>query len=119
MSAAGRKATNAPSSCRPLRLSLLGGFDLRQAGVAMSPPLSVQRLLALLAMQTRPVQRVHVAGILWPDGPDQTAAGNLRTTIWRARRGSEGIISCEATAVSLGAGVNVDVQSNIEVARRL
>jgi len=45
-----------------------------------------QRLLAFLALQERPVSRVHVAGVLWPELPDERAAANLRSALWRLRR---------------------------------
>ena len=103
----------------PVSLGLLGGFELRQGEVVVDLPLSVQRLVAFLAMQTRPLQRLYVAGSLWLDGSEEHAAANLRTTLWRARRASAGLITCTPTLMSLSGAVEVDVSRNSQLARRL
>lgn len=49
------------------QLSLIGGFQLRCAGLEVTVARSGQRLLALLALQARPLERLWVAGTLWMD----------------------------------------------------
>src|SRR5919197_332947 len=50
------------SHTAPLRLDLLGGFELNYRGGSVSVPLGVRRLLVFLALQARPVIRAYVAG---------------------------------------------------------
>jgi DNA-binding SARP family transcriptional activator len=71
----------------------MSGFELLCAGRAISPPLSAQRLVAFLALQERPVQRIYVAGKLWPDSSDERAMASLRSAIWRANRRA-GLVTC-------------------------
>src|SRR5512133_3614096 len=67
-------------------LRLMNGFELLQGGAAISVPMSVQRLLAFLAFQEHPVQRVFVAGKLWLDSAEERAFASLRTALWRANQ---------------------------------
>src|SRR5918993_2882409 len=65
------------------RLYLLGGFELLQGGAPVELPLSLQRLLAFLALHERPLHRTFVAETIWMDGSPAHAAASLRTTLWR------------------------------------
>jgi DNA-binding SARP family transcriptional activator len=69
-----------------LRLSLLGGFEIRDHDGVVSLPLTAQRLVAYLAIRGRPVSREHVSGTLWGEFATVRAAANLRGAIWRANR---------------------------------
>jgi DNA-binding SARP family transcriptional activator len=93
------------------RVSLLNGFALENGGSPRSieglPP-SSQRLLAYLGL-CAPSARTAIAGTLWPDVPDEHALASLRTTLWRLHRAAPGLIDSSHTAVSLSAGVVVDV----------
>jgi DNA-binding SARP family transcriptional activator len=92
----------------PVSLRLLGGFELRLAGRPIGAPLSVERLLAFVCLQNRPVNRSFVAGTLWPDTTDARAAANLRSALWRLRRLLRGLLETSATHVRLGADAAVD-----------
>jgi DNA-binding SARP family transcriptional activator len=102
----------------PIRLSLLRGFDLRQADCPVRVPYSAQRLLAFLALHDRPLQRLYVAGCLWLDSTQEHANANLRTALWRLRR--PGCVVVEATPSDLGLadGVVVDLNEAAAAARR-
>jgi DNA-binding SARP family transcriptional activator len=90
-------------------LNLLGGFELRCAGQPVALPLSVERLLAFVALRNGPVNRSFVAGTLWPDTSDVRAAANLRSALWRLRRGSPPLMETGTVALRLGSTVVVDV----------
>lgn len=102
-----------------LHLALLHAFELRKDGEALKLPLSAQRLVALLALHARPLQRAYVAGTLWLDGSDERAAANLRTAVWRLRRIDRSLIETTPTHIALGGGVAVDVHETFDQARRL
>lgn len=66
-----------------LQLCLLSGFELRSGGEEIVVPYGSQRLIAFLALQTRPVHRSYVSGSLWPEASEDRAAACLRSAMWR------------------------------------
>jgi DNA-binding SARP family transcriptional activator len=110
----GHRTRSAPSRHgslpTPTSLSLLGGFELRCGGGVVRVPLSVERLLAFVALQNRPVNRSFVAGTLWPETTDERAAANLRSALWRLRRCSSSLLETSPLHLRLGLGAVVDTQ---------
>jgi DNA-binding SARP family transcriptional activator len=90
-----------------MRVELLGGFVLRLGDRPAHQPQHVQRLLAFLALQRRPLQRAFVSGRLWPELSQQNAFGCLRTTLWRLG-GSSRLVEATSTHLALGYRVVVD-----------
>ncbi|MEV7675525.1 BTAD domain-containing putative transcriptional regulator [Streptomyces sp. NPDC088752] len=70
------------------RLSLLGHFRLSATTDHVFLPPTVQRLLVLLALHEGGASRGWVAGVLWPDHTDRSAAASLRSALWRTSRRS-------------------------------
>lgn len=100
-------------------LELLNGFELRAGGTAVELPPSAQRLVAFLALQRRPVQRVHVAGSLWSDSPEDRSLANLRSALWRLRRPECSVLVAHGSLLALEAEVAVDVDELTRLARGL
>jgi DNA-binding SARP family transcriptional activator len=102
-----------------LTLCLLDDFQLRVDGLVVSLPIPVQRLLAYLAVEQRPVSRSATAGRLWLDVPERRASGSLRSALWRLRR--EGIhpVVTSPTHLGLRPAVAVDLYKALAVARSL
>lgn len=103
---------------RSWRLSLLGGWALRDENGDVAMSASGQRLLAVLAIRGRS-QRDFVAGQLWPDNDDQSALANLRTTLWRVRRRAPGVLAGSAHEIGLSPQVVVDVHGLVSAGRHL
>ncbi len=82
-------------------------------------PEASRRLVALLALDRRPLDRRFVAGTLWPDIDDNHAAGSLRTSLWRLRRAGLDIIAVTKTSLRLRAGADVDVSDELDWAARV
>jgi DNA-binding SARP family transcriptional activator len=97
----------------------MSGFELVSGGRSASPPLSAQRLVALLALQERPVQRVYVAGKLWPDSREDRAMASLRSAIWRANRPGLVVARTHDSRVALAPGVRVDLRAALAQAHAL
>ena len=93
------------------QLTLLGGFTLLHGPQEILLPLSVQRLVALLALRDRQVSRTYLARVLWPDCPAERSLADLRTVLWRARNAGVGILVSSGMCVRLDAQVQVDVRS--------
>ena len=112
-----------PSSRSPdrggTRLQLLDAFELLRDGVPVPLPLSAQRLLAFVALQSRRLLRVHVAGMLWLDVSEERAFANLRSALWRLRQCGLPLIDATSTSLGLDASVEVDVHDAAALARRL
>jgi DNA-binding SARP family transcriptional activator len=71
-----------------LQIRLLGQFDVRLDGKrVLIPSRPAQSLLAYLVLTAgTPHRREKLAGILWPDFPDDNARKNLRHELWRIRK---------------------------------
>lgn len=92
-------------------LRLVGSFGLSHAEHAVPVNPSVQRLLAFLATRTGQSTRSAASAALWPEFPDQRAAANLRSTLWRLRRDyAADLVLAGDGGVSLSPGVAVDVR---------
>jgi DNA-binding SARP family transcriptional activator len=101
-----------------VRLSLLRGFELCAGDEPVAVPLSAQRLIAFVALQNRPLQRVYVAGCLWLESPQEHANANLRTALWRLRRPGCAVVAATTTELSLASSVAVDVHETEAAAQR-
>lgn len=102
-----------------LSLSLLDGFELRDGRRLLAVPLNVQRLLAFLAIRHRPQPRTTVAATLWLDSPEDRAASNLRTALWRARRLGHDVVVTTGSYVGIGPRVAIDFDRVLAIARRV
>lgn len=103
----------------PLRLTLIGNFGLWQDREELGIAASGQRLIALLALNDRPLGRLHVAGTLWPDYPTERSLADLRTTLWRVNQASEHVIAATQSVLTLEDGIDVDVRHLVAFAQRL
>jgi DNA-binding SARP family transcriptional activator len=92
-----------------IRLHLLGSFQITIDGQLINVGCSVQRLLAILALQRHPVSRATVAGMLWDDTTDRRAQANLRTTIYRLNQVCDEIVEVTARTLRISPHVAVDV----------
>jgi DNA-binding SARP family transcriptional activator len=102
-----------------VRLALLQGFQLSSDGKSVPLPLSAQRLLAFLALQDRPLLRLYVAGVLWPDTSEQRSTASLRSALWRLHRPGCQLVNASAQHVCLAPGVRVDIRELTTLARGL
>ncbi|GAC1361324.1 MAG: hypothetical protein NVSMB32_00160 [Actinomycetota bacterium] len=102
-----------------LRLELLRGFQLWSAGSEIDVPVSAQRVVAFLALHTRPVARTFAAAMLWADCSEERAGGNLRSALWRANRPGHTLIDVGAKAIRLRADVVIDHREVADSAREL
>ena len=100
-----------------VRLALLGGFRLQRDDDAVESPLSVQRLLAYLALHDRPLLRTQVAESLWPRAPGGRSQASLRTALWRAQQilGTRPV-TATSKRLELGPGVLIDVHEALGLA---
>lgn len=101
-----------------MRLRLLDGFRVEIGHRVIEPPVGLQRLIAFLALHTHALQRGYAAGFLWLDVPDQRAAGNLRSALWRLRQLGGPVVVAHGGVIRLHPDVSVDVQEASKSARR-
>jgi DNA-binding SARP family transcriptional activator len=100
-----------------LRVRLLGGFGLERHGEPMRVGPTASRLVALVALEQRPVPRRSVACELWPEISGERSAPMLRSTLSRLDRGSSPVIDVTRGALELSPGAWVDVREVSGVAR--
>lgn len=116
----GMSAVAAPDACgEPVRLSLLGGFDLRVAGESVELPHSAERLISFLALHSGTLQRRgFVAGRLWTEASDAQASSSLRSALWRVQARVQ-MVDTTSTQLSLSASVEDDLASFTELTSRV
>ena len=100
---------NSSNLLQPIQLKLLGGFML-SGTEEIGLPISVQRLVAMLALRERPLSRAYLADALWPDCSPERSLADLRTTLWRANRCGTRIIVTAGMRLCLHSQVWVDVR---------
>lgn len=99
------------------RLALLQGFELTHDGVDIQVSSGAQHLLAYLALASRSTRRSRIAGTLWEDVPEERAAGNLRSAIWRLRHTGFDLIAVTGDRLCLSPTVVVDTHEVARIAR--
>jgi DNA-binding SARP family transcriptional activator len=97
-----------PEVCSGVHLSLVNGFELRNNDQTVWLPLNCQRLVAFLALRDRPIQRLYVAGTMWPEASERRAAANLRSSLWRLNRLHCQVVDAIGPLLRLAANVAVD-----------
>jgi len=80
--------------------------------------MGVQRVVAFIALCRQPRQRAYIAGCLWLDTPDERAQANLRSALWRLRRGGYPLIKATASQLQLDPAVEVDLHEAEVLAER-
>lgn len=102
----------------PIRLHLLGGFRLLHGSSPVVVPRGLQRVLALVGLRPG-ATRSHLAGLLWPDAPEERALSSLRTALWRLRQDPYCPLLTSGDTVRLGPTVQVDVDALVGTAARV
>jgi DNA-binding SARP family transcriptional activator len=100
-------------------VNLFGGPFVTVGGARHEVPEGSKRLLAFVALRHGRVQRPRVAGVLWPDGTDGRATGNLRSALWRLRGAGIDVLTADKCSIALRDGVLVDAHVLTEWANRV
>jgi len=101
-----------------VRLTLLGGFELRRGKAPILLAAGPQRVVAFVALHMRPLRRGYVSGTLWPDATEARAAASLRSALWRIQRHVP-LLTTIGDKVSLAGGVQVDLREASTAAETL
>ncbi|MEH0830542.1 AfsR/SARP family transcriptional regulator, partial [Micromonospora sp. CPCC 205714] len=101
-----------------IALHLLGGFRLLHDGAPVVVPRGLQRVIALIALRPG-ATRSHLAGLLWPDAPEDRALSSLRTALWRLRQDPCCPFTTAGDTVRLEPVVRVDVDALVGTAARV
>lgn len=113
-----RRGHRATSPAPTIRLHILGSFRLTIDGTEASIAHQAQRLLVLLALRQQRLLRTFAAGLLWLDMPEERAAANLRSVLWRLRGLRVPIVDTRHGIVGLLPEVSVDLYETSAQARR-
>ena len=98
---------------------LLGEPCVLQDGRRYAVPEGCKRLLAFVALQRGRVDRRHAAGSLWPEGTEDRASGNLRSTMWRLRGAGIGVLESDKSSIFLRERTTTDLEELCAWADRL
>src|SRR5216684_3277015 len=102
-----------------VRLSMLRGFQLTVGASTVQLSSGPQRLLVYLALHERSLSRAYIAGNLWTDVPDDRAAGNLRSALWRLKHLGLDLVGSARDCLSLSSSVVVDIREAERLAQRV
>lgn len=91
-----------------ITLRLLGSWDAAVDGIRVHTGSRQQRLLAALAIHG-PRPRHYLAGMLWPECPEEHALGSLRTAVFTLSRRMPGALVCQGGTLALAETVDVDL----------
>ena len=97
-------------------LRLLPSFGLTWAGKPSAIPVRAQRLVVLLALAGRPLQRGVVASRLWPEVVNSRANASLRATLWSLPRDIPAIVVIENNLLAIHPGVDLELADARELA---
>lgn len=100
-------------------IGLLDSFEAYHGGEPVRLPMSAQRVIAFLAIRSHPMLRLHVAGSLWLDSPEERAFANLRSALWRIHRSGLVVVDSSGGTLRLADGVRVDLHEATALAHRL
>jgi DNA-binding SARP family transcriptional activator len=100
-------------------VSMLGAFAFRVDGRDVQLPRAAERVVAFLALQRRPVPRHRVAGVLWPDVPEERSLGSLRSALWRLRQLAEELVVVGDVQLRLAADTELDTDVLSDQSHRL
>lgn len=100
-------------------LHLFGGPAITIAHTRHAIPDGSKRLVALLALDRRRLDRRYVAGTLWPDSDESHAAGCLRTALWRLRQAGLDIVVVTKSSLELSGDTRVDALDALAWAARV
>jgi DNA-binding SARP family transcriptional activator len=98
---------------RQVSLHLLGGFRLLHGRSPVVVPRGLQRVLALIGLRPG-ATRSHLAGLLWPEAPEERALSSLRTALWRLRQDP----CCPLVTTGDTARLDPDVWLDVDVLTR-
>ncbi|THE17874.1 AfsR/SARP family transcriptional regulator [Kocuria rosea] len=102
---------------RPITLHLLGSWDLAVQGAPVHTGARQQRLLAALAVHG-PRSRHYLAGLLWPECPEDHALGSLRAAVFTLSRRVPGALAGRGGDLALSGAVDVDLHRLLELVVR-
>jgi DNA-binding SARP family transcriptional activator len=108
-----------PDTPSDVHLQLIHGFSLRRDGQPLTIPTNAQRLVALLALENRPLMRTHLAANLWPDSSEERSAASLRSALWRLNAAERSIVHAAPDHLRLSTVIAVDLHQITERARRV
>jgi DNA-binding SARP family transcriptional activator len=93
-----------------MQLRLLNAFELVADGRTITLPMTVRRLIALLAIKRSSVLRHHLAGVLWVKSSEERAHASLRSALWQLQRSSLDVVQVSRNQLRLHDEVRVDVR---------
>ncbi|MER6994218.1 BTAD domain-containing putative transcriptional regulator [Streptomyces sp. NPDC000410] len=103
-----------------MSIAVLGGFELCIDNEPVGIPLSSERVLAFIALNSRAaVPRALIAGTLWPDAPASCAHANLRSALSRLRDTGKQALDIGASEVRLARDAVIDFQHARSLAQHI
>jgi DNA-binding SARP family transcriptional activator len=114
-----QRATNPNKANEVCTLHLLGDLRVVFNGIPHLVPKGSMRLLVFSALHRGHLERKWAAGVLWPNGSDERAIGNLRSSLWRLRCAGIDVLETDKWSIGMTPTVSIDIDVMDEWAGRL
>ena len=93
---------------QPVRLTLVGGFELRIGRRLVELAPGAERVVAYVALHSGPATRMNVAGNLWADIGEGRSLANLRSALWRLRQRGADVVVAHGDRLFMSDLVSID-----------
>jgi DNA-binding SARP family transcriptional activator len=114
-----QRATDPNKTNEVCTLHLLGDLRVVFNGIPHLVPKGSMRLLVFSALHRGRVERKWAAGVLWPNGSDERAIGNLRSSLWRLRCAGIDVLDSDKWSIGMTPTVLIDIDVIDEWAARV
>jgi DNA-binding SARP family transcriptional activator len=102
-----------------LEIQVMSRFQLLHDGVELQLSETAERLFAVLAVKGRPLHRLRLSALFWPEASEKQALANLRSALWRLRWPSQDALEIGPRSLSIAASVRVDLRISEAFAHQL
>jgi DNA-binding SARP family transcriptional activator len=102
-----------------LEIRVLSGFQLLHRGVEVQLSETAERLIAVLAVKGRPLHRLRLSAMFWPDASEKQALANLRSALWRITGPPHDALDIGSRSLGIASSVWVDLRTADALAQQL
>jgi DNA-binding SARP family transcriptional activator len=94
-----------------VEIRVMSGFQLLHHGVEVQLSEAAERLLGLLAVKRKPLQRLRLSAMFWPEASEKQALANLRSTLWRLTGPPHDALDIGPRSLNIAPSVRVDLRT--------
>jgi len=102
-----------------LDIWVMSGFQFLHNGVELQLSDTAERLIAVLAVKGRPLHRLRLSAMFWPEASEKQALANVRSALWRITGAPHDALDIGPRSLGIAASVQVDLRTSEAFARQV